>query len=129
MSEESLHWYTQAGEPCHTINEYKSGLGYVMRNTTLRDARKMNLCPSVTSVLANIAKPALTNWMVDQGIMAALTMPRIGGESEADYIKRIKDDSKQQAIRAAQEGSRIHQAIERSYNGLRVPDVYVQAIV
>ena len=120
MNEESLHWYTQAGEPCHTING---------RNTTLRDARKMNLCPSVTSVLGIIAKPALTNWMVDQGIMAALTMPRVNGESETDYIKRIKDDSKQQAIRAAQEGSRIHQAIERSYNGLHVHIGHAQAIV
>ena len=109
------HWYYQDGRPCYEING---------RGTTLRDARKLNLVPSVTTFLNVLAKPALTNWLVNQGIMAALTMPRVDGEAEQAYIARILHDSKAQALAAAQEGSRIHDAIEQSFTTGNVPPQY-----
>lgn len=115
------HWYKNAtGLPCYEVPKVAGG----MRDTTLRDARKMGLVPSVTTVLQVVAKPALTNWMVDQGIMAALTLPREAGEPDDAFVKRVKADSKAQAIAAAEEGNRIHDAIEQHYLGRYVPDQY-----
>ena len=123
----SDHWYTQSGEPAYEVPA-KNGS---MRPTTLRDARKLGLVPSVTTVLSVIDKPQLVNWKVRQGIMAALTLPPIDGESEHDWLKRIEADSQEQAKEAAAEGSRIHDAIERSFKGLVVDETYkphVQAV-
>jgi len=110
---ESGHWYTQTGEPAYTI----VGKNGNERNTTLADARKMALVPSVTTILSVADKPALTAWKVDQALMAALTLPRVEGESLDDFKKRAAMDAKQQSIDAADEGTRIHGALESSYLG------------
>jgi len=110
---ESGHWYTKTGEPAYTI----VGKNGNERNTTLADARKMALVPSVTTILSVADKPALTAWKVDQALMAALTLPRIEGESLDDFKKRAAMDAKQQSIDAADEGTRIHGALESSYLG------------
>ena len=52
---EQTHWYDQKGAPAYTVKA-KDGSD---RPTTLRDARKMNLAPSVTTILKVAAKPAL----------------------------------------------------------------------
>ena len=110
---ESGHWYTQTGEPAYTI----VGKNGNERNTTLADARKMALVPSVTTILSVADKPALTAWKVDQALMAALTLPRVEGESLDDFKKGAAMDAKQQSIDAADEGTRIHGALESSYLG------------
>jgi hypothetical protein len=53
--------------------------------------------------------------MVDQGILAALTTPRIDGEPEADYLLRIKKDSKEQASKAATRGTEIHGWVQKGF--------------
>ena len=80
--------------------------------------------PSVTTVLSVLAKPALTTWMVEQGILAALTLPRMDDEAEADFIARIREDGKAQAKAAAEEGTRIHDALECAFKGEWFPHVY-----
>ena len=55
---EAGHWYTRSGDPMYTIMGKSTGKP---RNTTLRDARELNLVPSVTTILNVAAKPALTN--------------------------------------------------------------------
>ena len=69
-SAESGHWYTQEGEPMYTI----VGANGKERNTTLRDAKKDNLVPSVTTVLSLVAKPGLENWKINQALNSALTV-------------------------------------------------------
>ena len=54
---ESGHWYTKTGEPMYTI----VGANGKERNTTLADAKKLDLVPSVTTILGIVAKPALEN--------------------------------------------------------------------
>lgn len=112
----SEHWYTQGGQPAYTVNG---------RDTTLRDARKLSLVPSVTTVTGIIDKPALTNWLIDQAIMASLTLPRVDGETDEAWLSRIKVDGRAQAKTAAEEGSRIHDAIEKGFTGA-VPDEYFE---
>ena len=88
-----------------------------IRNTTLRDAREMNLVPSVTTILNIAAKPALTAWLQEQAILAALTLPRRDDEPESAWLKRVVQDSKQQGKDAADLGTAIHAAIQSYYEG------------
>ena len=75
---ESTHWYTRAGNPMYTI----IGKNGKERNTTLRDARTLDLVPSVTTILGVAAKPGLEKWKQEQVLLAALTLPRQDGEGE-----------------------------------------------
>jgi hypothetical protein len=109
----SNHWYDRHGNPCYTV----IGKNGKERDTTLADARRLQLVPSVTTILDALNKPALSDWKVKQGIMAALTLPRLDGEDDERFISRVVNDSKQQAIQAAEEGNRIHAAIEAHYSG------------
>ena len=111
---EAGHWYTRDGSPMYTVMGKTTGKP---RNTTLRDAREMNLVPSVTTILNVAAKPALTNWLQEQAILAALTLPRSPDEPEADWLKRVLSDSKQQGKDAADLGTEIHGAIQNYYEG------------
>ena len=120
---ESTHWYDAEGKPAYTV----VGANGNERSVTLRDARKHNYFPSVTTILGVAAKPALENWKIDQALMAALTLPRIEGESLDEFMKRAKQDSKQQAIDSAAEGTAIHADIEMGFAGERDSPVY-QAI-
>jgi hypothetical protein len=118
----SEHWYDRNGLPRY---EVVTNGGMVRRPTTLADGRKNGWLPSVTTVLSVLAKPQLENWKVNQGILAALTLPRSEGESESAYISRILADSKAQAIAAAEEGTRIHDACECAVKGLPYEPKYV----
>jgi hypothetical protein len=110
---ESGHFYTRSGEPAYTVLS-KDGK---TRNTTLRDARKLNLVPSVTTILSVAAKPGLELWKQQQLLLAALTLPKIDSESEDEYIDRIIRDSKEQGKAAADAGTDIHASIESFYLG------------
>lgn len=113
-SSDSTHWYTRDGAPMYTVPSKKDG---TPRNTTLRDARERNLIPSVTTILGVAAKPALTAWLQEQAILAALTLPRATDELESVWLKRVLQDSKQQGKDAADVGTEIHAAIQSFYEG------------
>jgi len=112
-AQESGHWYTREGLPRYTV----TGKNGKERNTTLRDARVENLVPSVTTILNVAAKPALTQWLQKQVLLAALTLPRKTEEPEDEYIARIIDDSKEQGRSAADAGTDIHASIQGFYDG------------
>lgn len=107
---EASHYYWPDGRPCYEV-EMKSKKGE-MRSTTLADARKLGLIPSVTTYLSLLSKPFLTSWKIEQAIMAALTLPAIDGESIDDRARRIVRDADQQADDARKLGTLIHSAIE-----------------
>lgn len=109
----SEHWYDRGGAPRYTV---PAANGF-QRPTTLRDARKLNLVPSVTTILNIAAKPGLTLWMQRQVLLAALTLPRLADESEDTFIARILEDSKAQARAAADAGTDIHASIQGFYEG------------
>jgi hypothetical protein len=54
---------------------------------------------------------------VKQGILAALTLPRIAAETDDEFIARVIDDSKEQVKKAAEKGQWIHAAIDGSFSG------------
>jgi len=106
------HWYNKDGQAVHTQTKKDGG----ERNTTLADARKLGLYPSVTTILKLIAKPELEIWKQEQAILSALTLPRIDGESEADFAKRVVKDSGETAKQAADFGTTIHNVIDNYYS-------------
>lgn len=116
---ESGHWYcAKTGEPRYTTISKSTGKE---RPTTLADARKENLVPSVSTIIQQLAKPGLTAWQNEQLLMAALTLPRLENESEQDWINRILIDSKSASKDARDRGTDIHAVIEQFYRG----DVYL----
>jgi len=111
--QESGHWYAKDGTPTYTVTA-KNG---EPRATTLRDAKKLGLLPSVTTIMKAAASPGLEAWKLNQMMLAALTLPRAEGEGEESFIKRIQADSKDQARKAAERGTQVHTAIEQFFDG------------
>lgn len=114
-SAENTHWYKQDGGPQYTVKA-KDGSD---RPTTLRDARKMDLVPSVTTIMKVAAKPGLEQWKLEQMLLAAMTLPQLPEEPEKSYIARIVSDSKETGKQAAELGTRIHESIEGWMAGVR----------
>lgn len=110
---ESGHWYDREGNPVYEVKA-KNGN---MRPATLADARKMNLVPGVSGVIACAAKPGLERWKVNQAVLAAMTLPRRPNEDDAVFIERVLRDSQEQARKAAERGTAIHAAIQGHYEG------------
>jgi hypothetical protein len=114
---ENAHWYSRNGEPCHTVIAKGTGRP---RPTTVADARKMGLLPSVTSIQKILAKPQLESWKIEQACLALLTAPRRKDEQDDAFVKRVLQDEKQQdEVRdaAADLGTRIHAAIALGLEG------------
>lgn len=105
------HWYTADGSPAYTI----VGANGKERQTTLRDARKLGLLPSVTGIIRMAAAPALERWKRNQVLLAALTLPRKADEAETAWLARVENDWQEQGRAAADHGTRIHGAIEKHF--------------
>lgn len=113
-SSSNSHWYSQEGLPAYEVPYADSNKGKAgqMRATTLKDARTMNLLPSVTNFLDIQAKPQLVAWKIQWAMAAVETTPRIEGESSDDFLERCIAEAEEVASSAARFGSRVHAAIE-----------------
>lgn len=109
---ESQHWYARDGSPAYEV-EGKTG----KRPATLRDARKLGLVPSVTTIIKCASAPALELWKAKQVMLAAMTLPRLPGESDESFCERVMRDSKEEAKKAAERGTAIHAAIQGYFEG------------
>ena len=77
--ESNARWYDTNGNPRH--------------EATLREARKENLLPSVTTVIgATLANPGLEVWKQNQVLLSALTCTKGDDENEKDWISRESSD-------------------------------------
>jgi hypothetical protein len=110
LPSEACHFYTKSGEPMYEVPKAK---GDGMRPTTIADARKLNLVPSVTSIIGIAAKPGLQKWKLQQMLHAALTLPRLPDESTDDFAERVILDSEEQSKKAMERGTELHAAIEQ----------------
>lgn len=111
----SGHWYTQEGQPMHSV-PLASGRGE--RPTTLRDARKHNLIPSVTTVLGIFGKPGLETWKQRELLKLAYANNPFAGEDVNAYIGRIMSDQKQSGESIMGFGTAVHDAIEARLRGV-----------
>ena len=106
----NFHWYKRDGSPLHTIAR-KDGKGN--RPTTLADAKKLGLLPSVTGITGVLHKEALMNWKARQIAMAAYDKPPQEGETLEYFMERILAASESVKIQAADLGSKVHDALEK----------------
>jgi len=124
--QESGHWYTPQGTSAYTTIG-KTG----ERPTTLRDAKKLGLLPSVTTIIGVASKgEGLLRWMQEQAILAALTLPRLEGEEEGVWLSRVMKDSKATGREAAERGTAIHNIIQGYFEQMYLPEkpAYLDAI-
>jgi hypothetical protein len=127
MASESSHFYDRDGTPCYEVKA-KDGS---MRPSTLRDCRKHGWVPSVTTILGVIAKPGLENWKMQNIVLAAMTLPRMEGESLDAFSLRVIQDGKETGRKAAQLGTDIHASLDKAYSGKDYNpehEVYVKAV-
>lgn len=115
----SSHWYTLDKKPAYEIKKAK---GDGTRPATLRDARKYNLLPSVTTIFAILAKPGLDRWKINKAIESAVSTPRDENEPDERYYKRILDRSFEETSAAAKLGTRIHDAIDAAFDSIDPPE-------
>jgi hypothetical protein len=134
MAKESAHWYHADGRSCHT-QPVKSRPGDT-RPTTLADARKLKLLPSVTGILGVLDKPQLTDWKLEQLSKEwrnRLMLLTRDGRSTADLhfalndlLQRdpdelhaeVVDHALRQVEEAADAGELIHKGAELALQGL-----------
>jgi len=97
------HWYQIDAnglvQPCHDIG--------------LREARKLNAFPSITTILKERANPALETWKQNQLFDAITNNKKKRNESEEEYRQRISDIASKTGKDAADFGTRLHDALDQ----------------
>jgi hypothetical protein len=103
------HWYRPDGTPCHQLPK-KDGSG--LKSTTLADAKKLSLLPSVTGYTSIVDKPALLNWKATQVALAAFENPPQEDETVEYFCERVIGASKSETVAAQIIGTQVHKALE-----------------
>lgn len=104
------HWYSKDGKPNHFAGPKGKG-------TSLREARKLGLFPSVTTIGNILAKPALTNWLQEEAAMMAVEMSRNLGwprpvKLDRSWAKTVVSAARKKTMALANKGSDIHDILE-----------------
>ena len=96
------HWYhydkNGAVAPAHDID--------------LREARKINAFPSITTILKERANPGLDKWKMDELFTSVVENKRKKGEGEEEYRERIAVIAQTKGREAADFGTRLHDALD-----------------
>lgn len=127
--DESSHWYHRSGEACHQVPYADPKRQGEMKNTTVTEARKMGLLPSVTNIISLLGKPQLTAWQIEQAVLAAwdLRLDPSADIGYSDWGKKVVEGSKTIVKDAAQFGTRLMDAIEQfTMEGDRSDDPQLQ---
>lgn len=114
MSSESGHWYTRDGKPAHTQPTKSKNAKSPERATTVADARKLLLLPSVSGVNRMLAAPGLERYKINCLLDACINRPIIGEESEAEYKQWITEKAEEEMRKSATFGTAIHAEIEKA---------------
>ena len=78
-------------------------------------ARENGLYKSISALTHMLETPALQEYALNQLAMSCLTMHRQDGETDADLIKRAKEESRIERDEAAALGTKIHDEIEKRF--------------
>lgn len=111
--QDGAHWYSKGAQAVYEVPYADPRKG--MRPTTLTDAKKMGLLPSVTTILKALHKQALVDWLIEQACLAVLTTPRNEGEDIDAFVHRVLHVEKvqnQESDIAKDKGTAIHAALE-----------------
>lgn len=109
---DSVHFYDKDGTPVW----YITGKNGKQRTPYIKEALALGYVPGATTICKQAWSYGLQNYFLEQGIWAALTLPRITKpqiETDSEYVARIKEDSKAHARARADEGTELHKAIDQ----------------
>jgi hypothetical protein len=119
---EAGHWYGKDGKPAYTQITASGKNKGNERPTTIRDARKLSLLPSVTTICSILDKPALTHWKIKHALKSKMwevyqwvvssRCPQL-----APAFKMMFKIEQPSDADAAKRGSEIHAALERYLQG------------
>lgn len=100
--EKNAHWY-----------DCSNGEGKTQHDATLREARKQNLYPSVTTVdKEEFPNEFLTQWKMNEMANSAYDNPPMAHEEKEAYVNRLYELSGHKAATAADFGKELHAAID-----------------
>jgi len=117
------HWYDREGVPMHYIPSAKSG---ELRPTTLRDARKLRLFPSVSTIIGDvIAKPFVDRWKRQKYLDHAIEIARANKNITPEQVigkahEAFEDEMKEVTGR----GDEIHNMFENALSNEGV-DIHI----
>lgn len=109
-TEDTSHWYSRTGASVHQVPMKTDATR--LRNTTITDARKMNLLPSVSNYLNVVANEGLNQWKMGQIAITAATLGRQAGEEDETFADRIIHEAMSYTRSKADFGVGMHAAIE-----------------
>lgn len=108
-----MHWYSEDGLSAYTVTDAKGN----ERPTTLRDARKFNYWPSVTTVIQVKASPGLDMYRQGQLLDAVWGCPPKKRDNFDIWKRKVISSSKEHANNASARGTQIHDALEGALKG------------
>lgn len=114
----SLHFYDADGNSVHTQPTESSTAKYPTRPTTVKDALKHGLYPSVTSKIGIIDNYLLNEWKQKSVIKTASLNPQRDGEPDEAYFERVTEAAFEQVSDAADLGTAIHEALQLYFTGM-----------
>lgn len=109
------HFYDPSGKPVYEVAR-SDGKG--VRDTNIKDARKLNLVPSVTTILKTAAAPGLEVWKMQQVLIAALKYKdlKISDKlTKKEWAVKVLEESKKIGDEAARRGTKIHNGLEQIF--------------
>lgn len=116
------HWYDTSGNPMYTI----VGKNGKERDTTLRDAKKLNLVPSVNGIMQILSKPGLDIWKRDKLLEVIWDFLPTSLLLKDYHIFKSEVNSlyKKTMDEIPQKGTDIHNELEKFLNLMPVDEKY-----
>ncbi len=104
------HWYDSEGNACHEV----VGANGNLRATSIRDARKLKLYPSYSTIVqAVLAKPGLDVWKQTQLLDAIADLP-YDLFDDAGWRKKVLTKAASKSRKASERGTEIHDKLEQA---------------
>ena len=117
--DDSGHWYWRSGDSAHEL-PLKSDPSR-MKKTTLADAKKLGLCPSVTTILKAKSSHALEAWRQRMVIEACYNNKESNLPID-QWSGMVKEEAFEIVGRSADEGTQYHLVVESVVNNAELPD-------
>ena len=119
------HYYYPDGTPCFEVPNASNG---GMRPTTVADARKLGLFPSVTTLISVLNKFQLNEWVERVAIEVCWKFPKGISESKDEYLERLMGEVEKVRSEAPDLGTDIHRALQSYHETGRVDPLYAEYI-
>lgn len=109
----SNHYYDINGAPVYTL----TGANGKERKTNSRDARKLGLVPSFSTIVGVLDKPGVNIWKQQQLLEAVLEWPFNEELEVGEWRKQIFEVVNMAGAKIRERGTVVHDSLEDHFNG------------